>query len=648
MSESEDEDLRRAIALSLQDQNGVTAGTAIALDNDNDLKIMESTHNAQPVRTGTGRTEPRDKAGLLGLDRHQMEVDRLARLKRKRGNSALSVSQHLLAQTGPESGDKNPPMRSVGSGGNTNSQNNKALFRKPENSPQFTQGAIMKTAVVGSSRTRHDITLAEVLQASTLRLAVLSSFQWDIEWLFSKVDVKETLITLVMQAKDEATKLQYRAETADNPRLRLCFPKMDGGSGCMHSKLMLLSYSSYLRIVIPTANLVPYDWGETGSMENMVFIIDLPRLHQNKPQDGNLESLEPTLFQSQLIHFLTAMDLDQSIIGSLKNFDFSKTKNIAFIHNIAGSHSYNASSLLGRDQSELTGHLSLARSVRSLSLSPPSEAQPPIEIDYVTSSIGNLNSTFLNTIYNAFRGQTMLPMTSSATSKGASSSKSGPSSNNSILAADSDSCPDSNDFRIYFPTGITVTTSKAGFAGTICLSKSYYDSPTFPRSHFRDCRSVRPGVLMHNKLVMVRPRSLRENEKEKGPTRANDHGWAYLGSANLSESAWGNKLTRPRGAGTGRGREKGKGTKTDAETMTVKMHSRNWECGVLFRASFVSSSTSSQLTSTPFTPTPTSATTSDSQRPDNDPSILEVPLPMQYPARRYLESERPWFFVGSE
>lgn len=43
----------------------------------------------------------------------------------------------------------------------------------------------------------------------------------------------------------------------------------------MHSKLMLLKYPKYLRIVVPTGNLVPYDWGETGVMENVSSL--LPR-----------------------------------------------------------------------------------------------------------------------------------------------------------------------------------------------------------------------------------------------------------------------------------------------------------------------------------------------------------------------------------
>jgi hypothetical protein len=41
------------------------------------------------------------------------------------------------------------------------------------------------------------------------------------------------------------------------------------GPGNMHSKLQILKFPTYLRIVVPTGNFVPYDWGETGIMENV-------------------------------------------------------------------------------------------------------------------------------------------------------------------------------------------------------------------------------------------------------------------------------------------------------------------------------------------------------------------------------------------
>lgn len=53
--------------------------------------------------------------------------------------------------------------------------------------------------------------------------------------------------------------------------IRFVFPPMENGASFMHSKLQLLKYPKYLRIVVPTGNLVPYDWGETGTMENVLY-----------------------------------------------------------------------------------------------------------------------------------------------------------------------------------------------------------------------------------------------------------------------------------------------------------------------------------------------------------------------------------------
>lgn len=41
----------------------------------------------------------------------------------------------------------------------------------------------------------------------------------------------------------------------------------------MHSKLMLLFHPEYLRVVVPTANLIPVDWGEYDIMENVSYIV---------------------------------------------------------------------------------------------------------------------------------------------------------------------------------------------------------------------------------------------------------------------------------------------------------------------------------------------------------------------------------------
>jgi hypothetical protein len=108
-----------------------------------------------------------------------------------------------------------------------------------------------------------------------------------------------------------------------------------------------------------------------------------------------------------------------------------------------------------------------------------------------------------------------------------------------------------NRFRIYFPSHDTVNESRGGLeaAGTICFQPQWWNSSTFPRSLVHDCKSVRTGLLMHNKvafaftyinevltflfqLLFARP------AKQLNTSNGDVDAWAYVGSANLSESAW--------------------------------------------------------------------------------------------------------------
>jgi hypothetical protein len=85
-------------------------------------------------------------------------------------------------------------------------------------------------------------------------------------------------------------------------------------------------------------------------------------------------------------------------------------------------------------------------------------------------------------------------------------------------------------------------------AGTVCLQKQSWTKPGLPREVFRDYRSSRQGLLSHNKLLFVR------GKKKDGTSVA----WVYVGSANCSQSAWGNLVTK-----------------------SVKLACNNWESGVL-------------------------------------------------------------------
>lgn len=60
-----------------------------------------------------------------------------------------------------------------------------------------------RTWVRGYPRTGDDIKIEEVLQKDKLLLAMLSSYQWDDEWILSKVDATKTKLLLAAFASDD-------------------------------------------------------------------------------------------------------------------------------------------------------------------------------------------------------------------------------------------------------------------------------------------------------------------------------------------------------------------------------------------------------------------------------------------------------------
>ena len=268
-SSDDDEDLKRAIALSLQDPNAKGAGgtvlNAISLDDDSE-KAIKPARAAIHAEVSNESSPPRSGTGLLGLDRKQMEQERLRR-KRK----APSISPPPARKIAHGKSDSGPVLAKDTTTTSLQSTTVSHGLLRAKVEPSFPLGVVKKTWAFAHQRKADDIKLEEVLQNGNLNLAVLSSFQWDIDWLLAKVDIRSTHITLIMQAKDQATQQQYRRETAAMPNLRLCFPSMEGQINCMHSKLMLLSYPDHLRVAVPTANLVPYDWGETGIVRAFPF-----------------------------------------------------------------------------------------------------------------------------------------------------------------------------------------------------------------------------------------------------------------------------------------------------------------------------------------------------------------------------------------
>jgi hypothetical protein len=291
--EDEDEDVRRAIALSLSDSKT------------DDTRPPENAAQATSSSTGTA-------AGLMGLDRKAMEQERLARLgKRKRDPSPERPSKQLAKASAVTSSSESSTL-------------------------QYPKGVIKRTFGAEYPRT-DDITIDEALEASKVNIAVISSFMFDADWLFKKLDPRKVKQIWIMNAKGKDVQERWVKDMQDMrvPNLKIHFPPMDGVQS-MHSKFMLLFGSEKLRIVMPTANMNHIEWGEVandwqpGVMENSVFLIDLPRI-----SDTNVNAKEDMpLFGRELLYFLEKQEVGKKVTDGVLKFDFSQTAHLRFIHSM--------------------------------------------------------------------------------------------------------------------------------------------------------------------------------------------------------------------------------------------------------------------------------------------------------------------------
>ena len=197
-SSDDDEDLKIAIAMSLQDQANepvLTLKDAIELDSETedddetedetqpDVPPVTAKSSLNDVQAATGGQagnpagregcKPTSSLSFLDIDRKKMEQERLAR-KRKASISPPPPRKIAKSSPSPSIHTSKPQLSSSKSLGPS----------------IFPRGTVKKTWAFGYPRTGDDIKLEEVLQKQDLNLAVLSSFQWDVEWLLAKLNTR--------------------------------------------------------------------------------------------------------------------------------------------------------------------------------------------------------------------------------------------------------------------------------------------------------------------------------------------------------------------------------------------------------------------------------------------------------------------------
>jgi hypothetical protein len=214
-----DEDLKKAIALSMQNVNSSSPQPQQSEEVDvSQNGPLHFSHNKESSAPNSGT----NVFGLLGIDRKKQEEERLARAAKRKAEQSISPppTRRETKALKPNTADRNVTQslsaatRDLSSTQRSSSHTGQAVTPKetpakvtPSSNPsvQFPKGVVKKTWVLGCPRKGDDIKIEEVFQRSDLELAILSAFQWDMEWLFSKLDTARTRFLLVMQAKEEST-----------------------------------------------------------------------------------------------------------------------------------------------------------------------------------------------------------------------------------------------------------------------------------------------------------------------------------------------------------------------------------------------------------------------------------------------------------
>ena len=230
--EEDEAQLAHAVALSLQDMGGgKTDPIMVSSSSDEEGDGLDRPLEANPEAFGAGKITgtrrsgspntdsglaslPGPVTGLRGLDRKKMEEERLARVKRRRTQDSDMESQGRMPRLKPSTSQWSESAavphqnasrtRQATSGTRTPARaftsSDAATYQLP-----YPKGVVKRTWVKGCDRTGNDIKIEEVLQKEQLKLAVLSSYQWDEDWLMSKIDLAKTKLLLLAYAPDDAT-----------------------------------------------------------------------------------------------------------------------------------------------------------------------------------------------------------------------------------------------------------------------------------------------------------------------------------------------------------------------------------------------------------------------------------------------------------
>lgn len=289
--------------------------------------------------------------------------------------------------------------------------------------------------------------------------------------------------------------------------------------GSSHSKIMVLIYPDFLRLVITSCNMMDID---TVFGDNHWYIHDLPKL-------SSRSRLEPSSFEAGLLSHLQALSTPDVFLDSIRGmYDYSNVQ-AHLVTSVPG--------VQAGIKAENHGLLRLRRIVQDLDLKLPEKESGELRLEICAASIGNLNAKWLNGFYDCALGKDK-------------------------IAVASEGCVVPK-LRLFYPTVGDVKRAhkdaQDAASNIGCHTRPWDSAPDDVKKIFHHYESKDTGRLFHQKIILA----YNPKDDKAAPY------FVYVGSANLSQSAWGaleNDSMKKANEGT-------------CKTKLVKMS--NFECGVV-------------------------------------------------------------------
>lgn len=298
-------------------------------------------------------------------------------------------------------------------------------------------------------------------------------------------------------------------------------------TGSSHSKVLVLVYPTFLRVVITSCNMMDAD---TEINDNHWYIHDLPKLSSRSKE-------ETTGFEADLLSHLRALGTPEDFVSSIEGmYDYSTVK-VHLVTSAPGTHS--------GPRAQQHGLLRLRHVLRKLDLDlAQKKAAEDLRLEICTASLGNLSAGWLKGFFDCATGKDSIdaPKTISAVPK---------------------------KLKLFYPTNDDVMAAEnepqPGAGNISCHTRPWSSTSKNIRDLFHHYHSKDTGRIFHQKLIMA----YNHRDTIKVPY------YVYVGSANLSQSAWGALEQDKRG---------------NNDTCDLKLSKMlNFECGVVIPGHLVES-----------------------------------------------------------